>query len=250
MKTIKKGIKVLNILSENNEGLTTSEISDKVNINKSTVSRILKTYEKEGYVYKGSHHKYELDLGLLKLTGKLFEKYEIIHEAIPYMVDLLNKIGHRIYLGVLWRDQVINLYHIHNTDNSLYDLNIENGAPLHTSSLSKVILAFSDEKDIRELLSNTSMKKFTQNTITDIDEFIDELKKVKENGYAINDCEHLSEVRSVATPIKNYEGKVIAGVAVADKSLTLKKIKKIIPKLKSYSKKISFSLGYNSESII
>lgn len=186
MKTLRKGLAIIELLSEKDEALSSKEISNILDINQSTVSRLLSVLVEAGYVYKGYNQNNELDLGVLQLSTNVLRKYKIINEAIPYIVQLLQEVGNQIFLGVIWRDKVMTLYNIYDAVHPVIKLNIEHGLPVHVSSIAKAILAFQNEDKVRRLLLDTIFKKFTKNTITSVETYLQELNLVIQRGYGFS----------------------------------------------------------------
>ncbi len=87
--------------------------------------------------------------------------------------------------------------------------------PAHCTAAGKVLLAYKSVEEIERILKKVGLPSYTNNTICDKDTFIQHLRKVVEQGYAI-DCEELeSEVMCIAAPIRDYTSKVVAGISIS-----------------------------------
>ena len=117
--------------------------------------------------------------------------------------------------------------------------------PLHCTSVGKVLLADLTEDKIIELVGTNNLESYTENTITDLDHLLDELKEVAKKGYAIDNCEHEKDVRCVAAPIKNYNRNVVAAISVSTPAFrfSLDDIAQMSDKVKEIAFKISRQLG-------
>ena len=101
----------------------------------------------------------------------------------------------------------------------------------------------------RQILGKKVLLPLTENTITDRRELEKELNKIKEQGFALDREENEKDIRCIAAPIRNYQGKVIAAISISgpafriDKN-TQNKLKRV---LLEASKKISERLGCNEK---
>ncbi len=247
VRSFLKGLQIIELLSQHTS-LTVTSISDQLGMDKSTVSRHLATAMEMGYVTKASNGSYTLDLGILRLSARILKRNELIHQAVPYIGRLLQEVGGQVFLGVIWRGVIINLFTTHDTDNLMDELDLESGSPIHVSSTAKSILAFQPEEAVRQVLTETGMQRYTPNTITDIDGFVRELEQVRLLKYSVNDFE-FGPGCSIAAPVRRFDGHVVAGLAVAG-SLSLDELRRdVSPILINYANMISYSLGYNGESM-
>ena len=103
-----------------------------------------------------------------------------------------------------------------------------------------------DEQLVQWIKSNTLVRKTSQ-TITDPDELYKNIQEVKRQGYSVNNMENEDNVLSVAAPVHNYEGQVIASVNVSDTILDFKpeQIPEISRTVIDYANKISAEFGYD-----
>ena len=96
-----------------------------------------------------------------------------------------------------------------------FDLQLGSKLPVYCTSMGKAMLAFSPKPIVQKALEKTDFAPLTHRTITSRKEYLSELEKVKEKGYAINDEELSVGLRSVAAPIKDQQGWAIAALNIA-----------------------------------
>ena len=104
----------------------------------------------------------------------------------------------------------------------------QNSFPIHTklgaqleaycSGLGKVLLAALPPQELDLFALEGELVALTPYTITDPARFLAEIKKVREQGYAVDDREHRADMRCVAVPIRDKENGVIAAISVSDKA--------------------------------
>ncbi|HYD50107.1 MAG TPA: IclR family transcriptional regulator, partial [Terriglobales bacterium] len=120
--------------------------------------------------------------------------------------------------------------------------------PLHCTAAGKIHLAFSDES-VRNALPDT-LQKFTEKTVIDSQVLTQQLKKISDNGYAVDLGENVEDVRSVAVPIRDYTRAVVGSLSLAGPAyrLTQERIEKeIVPLMLKAGLDLSSRLGFDAE---
>ena len=122
-------------------------------------------------------------------------------------------------------------------------------APLYSTGLGKILLAYIPEKERKEIIAHTKIQQFTENTITNKKELEKELEQIRKQGVAFDKEENEKEVYCIAVPVKNYHGEVIAALSVSSPTYRINaQRKKFLKKsILSIGRKISKRLGYNWE---
>src|SRR5690606_18474319 len=89
---------------------------------------------------------------------------------------------------------------------------------MYCTGLGKTLVAYRPENEVRQWLQTHDMPRRTPYTITDPDEFLNELEAIRQRGYGIDNNERSMSIRCVAVPIRDGENKVIAALSVAGPS--------------------------------
>ena len=125
-------------------------------------------------------------------------------------------------------------------------MRIGNQTPMSTTSSGKVILSDYPESEIDTYIQKKGLARLTEHSITDHAQFLEELEAVRHKGYAIDDEECEDNLKCVAVPIYDYNGKIAAAVSAfgaADK-LDMDYIQNtVLPELKTASAAITFRMG-------
>lgn len=194
--------------------LSLQELSVETGLNKNTVFRILYTLAKHGYVSKENHF-YRLgqkvaDLGNARLHGQ-----NLVTVAGPYLTALRDEFGETVNLGVLSGGSVC--YVDVRECNNRFRLAERIGGtdPLHSTALGKAMLAFLPPDEVRSLMKQWGMKKYTQYTITSISALQTELKRVRSTGYAVDNQESTLGAFCVAVPILNVARQPVGAMSIA-----------------------------------
>ena len=111
-------------------------------------------------------------------------------------------------------------------------------------------MAYKPQSFIENLFSDYDFEKYTTHTIDNFQDLEMELKKIKEQGYAIDDEENLDGNRCVAMPVRDYTEKIVASISVSAPAsrMPLDRIQKIVEELAPACRKLSIRLGYRGQS--
>lgn len=247
VQSVDRTLSIMELLSDYDEGLGITEISEKVDLHKSTVHRLLTTLIYKGYVVQDkASNKYKLTLKLFELGNKRIENLNILSASKPYTKDLMQDINEVVHLVI--RDGV-NIVYIDKVeaDNTIrMASNIGRQSPMYSTSVGKAIMAYLDEEEVEGIWKSSNIKKNTEKTITDLNLFKKELEKVRLRGYAEDDEENEEGVRCIGAPVFNYHGQVEGAISISGPTIrvTKDKVEDYGIKVKRYADLISKELGY------
>lgn len=211
---VRSTFRILEELSRSG-ALGLNEITQRTGISKSTVFRILTTLSHLGYVVRDAGRSYYISQSMGDLASAEASLEAIRRAAMPYMLELRDKFGETVNLGHLELDKVTYAEVVP----SEYALRLHErpGATvcIHASALGKAILGFSDEEYAESLIRGRELQMFTRNTITDADEFMSELRKVRERGFAYDRGETSLLATCVAAPLLNAAGTAVAAISIS-----------------------------------
>jgi DNA-binding IclR family transcriptional regulator len=196
------------------DGAGVSEIADRVEVGKSAVHNHLATLENRGYVVKDGD-EYHVGLAFLGLGAYARQRTDIYRVARSKVEDLAEETGELANLLVEKDGLGCYLYQARGEVAVELDTYAGKRVHLHCTGLGKAILAFRPEDEVVDVLEDRGMPEHTQNTTTDVDEFLEELSTVRERGYALDDEERLTGLQCVAAPVTDDENRSIAAVSVS-----------------------------------
>ncbi|MFJ7513224.1 IclR family transcriptional regulator [Peribacillus simplex] len=150
---------------------------------------------------------------------------------------------------MLQKDEVIYIEKIEGTRALTIYSHIGKRAPVHCTGVGKVILAYQSENEIDRILSSVTLESFTEYTMTNITDFKNHLKSIREKGYAIDDEEIELGLKCIAAPIFNHQGNVIASISCAAPKMRFgeERIPEVIMEIKRAASEISICLGYKDD---
>lgn len=246
LSSVRNALRMLKSFSMEEPEKSVTELAEALNINKSTVSRTMATLASEGFVYKNPEtNKYRLGLSIITLNSVINYHMDLFRESQPVLNRLVDATGETAHISVLDEGEIIYLQKVECKHPVQILSHVGKRNPAYCTSAGKVLLAYSDKEVVEKVIAN-GLRRFTKNTITNPDKLRQILAEVKVNGYA-HTHEELSEgIESVATPIRDYTGKVIAALSVVAPTsrLNIRKRKDITQRTINASKDISQRLGY------
>lgn len=207
IKSVLKTLEVLKQYVDNNQEKGIHELSVQTGIPASTVQRLVNTLEFKGYLVQNPKtYKYCLGLTLYHLYKNFSQTFNWVDEAMQYMENLMLKHKETINLSYLEGKYIVYLTKIDSPQILRPAFSIGTKYPAHCTSLGKCLLAYLPQETVRLLFSNNQLKRLTSKTKTNLNELLDELSSIREQGYAIDNEEFQEGLRCLAVPISNKTG--------------------------------------------
>jgi len=248
IQSIDRALQILELFSLEKPEWGVTEISKALNIYKSNVHNVLTTLAEKGFIIKDSKtDKYKLGIKFFELGSIVIKNMDLRKIAHPYIEELSKEFNETVHLGILDKGRVISIEGEESAKGLSSHIEIGRRAPLHCTAVGKAIMAYLSEEEINLIIKEKGLKRFTENTITTKKDLRNEFKKIREQGYAVDNIEHEEGVRCVAGPIRDYTGKVIASMSISGPAFRINegKIPIIAKKVKEYCNCISKEMGFN-----
>lgn len=241
VKTLVKALKILDEVAMRQEPIGVTELSKKMGIDKATIYRLLNTLQNMGYIEQNSDtQKYYLGLKILELSSNILEHNDLRTIAHPYIVELMEKTGETIHLGVLDQNKIVYIDKMESYQTIRMVSKIGSSVDIYCTALGKSILAFMKKDKADEIIKNTIFKKRTDNTIVSPELLKVHLKEISKRGFAIDYEENEKDVICVGAPIF-MKGEVMAAISISGPAfrLTNYKILDFGSLVAEYAQKIS-----------
>ncbi len=214
--SVDKSLVVLKQLCKEPFKYTMTELSEKTEINRTTIYRILNTLEDRGLVIKTKNNKlYKLGPFAYEMGSIYLNNFRFKDSIYP----ILDKISHETKesVGFAIRDgeRVISLYEIE-IDQPM-KMNYRPGIiyPMNRGCYGKCLMAYYDQDRVKEILKDKKFEKVCENTITDKNELLKEYEKIRKQGYAVSINETFPFAVAAGIPIRNSKGEIKACVAIS-----------------------------------
>ena len=246
-QVLDRTFQIFDILADDRSGHGVTELAEKLNLHKSTAHRLIMVLESSRYVERDiDTGKYRLGSRILELGLSALSKLDVYEIARPHLRALMSETGETAHIGVLRDGEVVSIVNVESTQAIRTPSTIGTRHPAHSSSLGKVILAFSAPEEVDKFLAGRTLEAHTRNTITSSALFIHEIETVRRNGYALDDEEREEGLRCIGAPVRSSSGEVIASVSIAGPvfRLTRDRIDSVAAAVVRTSDAISAALGY------
>ncbi len=198
---------VLEALSDKGP-MSLGNLSTDLCLNKSTVHRILNSLICMNYVKQDENTgKYSLTFKVCDIANRLLTKIDIVNIARPFLKRLVEQIGETVHLVQIDGIKAVYIDKVESYSNSVRMVSmVGKSVPLYCSAVGKSLLAEMDDMKIKEIWEESEIKALTPHTIVDFDRFSEEIRVIRERGYALDNEENEEGVRCIAVCLKDYKG--------------------------------------------
>lgn len=251
VESIAKGMEVLSYVIHSQNAVGISRISKDLGLSMGSVQRVTNTLHRLGYLRKDkTSHGYTPGHKTLGMGLAITKDIDLKRIAHPYLEELSRAIGETVNLAIFDGTGIVYVDRIKTEQIININLHIGSRLPLHCTSMGKCILAFLPADELDEIIDKMGMNAMTPTTITDRDGLREDLETVRKRGFSLNNQELEVGLRSVAAPIRDESGTVIAAVniAVPASRVTLDELMgAFAEKVVETTRLISESMGYRKK---
>ncbi len=224
IRAVVKAVQVLRLLGDDSKDLGVVELSRRLHVHKSTVSRLLATLERHGLVSRDPQSdKFGLGTGLISLAGAALQRIDLRAIAREHLERLAEATRETVNLAILDGKQVVNIEKLP-SPHYIRDIGwIGRRSPLHCTSTGKALIVDLPRGERRRLLG-ARLKRYTLRTICEWDALERELARVRKQGFAVGREELEPGLVAVAAPIYDRGGVVVAAVSVSGPSFRFTRV--------------------------
>lgn len=215
MRSLARGLQILSLFRPERPSLSVEEISQELDLPKSSVYRLVATLRDSGYLRKlPGADGYTLHLQFLRFGEVVRASAELEQAARPHLVRLTQAAGETALLVIRNGDRGMVVEITESPEPMRVIPSIGWSFPLHCGASGKLLLAELPEAE-RERYLDRPLEKMTERTIAMRDPLRRELARIRSRGYATCDGECMIGVRTAAAPVRDSRGTAIAAVAIA-----------------------------------
>lgn len=249
IQVIDRTLDIIELLSTEQKDMGLTEISKRVELHKTTVYRILSTLLSRGYVERGSEKTYKMGAKLMEIASCHINDLELQTEARPFLWELSAKYNLVSHLGVLNENNVVYIEKLDAFTRLRLYAQVGYRVPAYPSSLGKCLISSFSETQLSEYMEKYRFVEYTKYTITDKKQYKAHLRKVRSQGWGMDNQEQVIGQRCIGAPIYDYRGEMIAAVSGSGvlEQIPDEKIEIIAEYIKNLGLEISKRLGYNRE---
>lgn len=248
IQSVEHALDILEQFLESDDEFGLTDLCRRLKIQKNSVFRLLSTLVSRQFIEQDKiTGKYRLGLKNLELGQTVVKHTSLYRSSKPIMKRLVRKCNETSELSILRRGQTIVIDAVESDNIVRVVPRVGIYLPADCTAAGKVILANTDGKGADLAFFNEEFKQFNNKPLTDLNEFEKKLIEIVNQGVAIEDEEHNSEVRSVAAPIYDYTRCVVGAISLSGPTIRFSKARiddELVPLVKSAAGEISGKLGY------
>lgn len=220
LQSVTNALRLLEAFSSTQPELGIAELSRKLELGKSTVHRLVSTLEEHGFVAQNpATGKYRLGLTVVHLGSLALGQMNLVRDSQPFLEELTARSGEASFLAVLQRGKVVYLNKVESTHALRMGATLGSRLPAYCTATGKVLLAHLPESELERYLSEAQLVRLTPATVTDPGELRRRLEAARTQGYSLDREEVEAGLMSVAAPVYNGLGRVVAAISAAGPTL-------------------------------
>lgn len=216
VEALAKGLRILSLFDEQRPSWRVTDLAAAAGLPMPTVYRVVQTLASEGYLDHLPNGDYRPGVRVLTLGGAALRSLDLVGIATPKLQQLGEATGETVNLAVLTGDRVLYLVRLRNSDLVTANIQVGSTLPATTTSIGKLLLAHLDDADLASRITADSFSaQHGPNAKESLAELKEELEQIRQQGWATQDEELAYGLRSVAGPVKDSTGRVVAGINLA-----------------------------------
>ena len=216
VKSVSKAFAIISLIAKNGKAMSLTKISQELNMAKSTAHALIFTLIDDGYLMQ------ERESGHYQLGNKLYEIGTSVSSywndkkiARPYILKLVEKYKETVHLAKLSDGKVLYIDKVESTQSIRIVTETGTKLPAHCTGVGKILLSGLSDDEIRKNIKKNLLDAYTLNTITDEDDFLIHLKKIRKNKICYDNQEFLVGLFCIAVPIYNHDNQIVSALSVS-----------------------------------
>jgi len=239
-------IQVLEVLLDSNQSMTLAQLTLESGFSKNKVFRILHTLESHSYVERDDSGAYRLGVRFLDFGFRVQQSMRLLNVSPAVMDWLALETSETIFLGIVDGDEVLCVDTRESSQSVRLSASVGRRLPIYAGGVPRVLLAHMPDDARDQLLGRVQLMPLTHRTIVEPDMMLESLAEIQQQGYVVAVGDLDEGAHSIAAPIRDHQGRVVAAISVAGPSRRYDDvtIERTIELVVEGAARISQSLGY------
>jgi DNA-binding IclR family transcriptional regulator len=246
-----KLLTLIELMARQQEPARLQDLARKLDMPASTVLRFLAALQHRDYAAQDIETGcYFLTFKLCGLADSIRANQSLRNIGLPYLRSVAAAFDESCNLSIEYDMSVMYIEAVQGPSKTLMSLQrIGNIAPMHCTAVGKLLLLGYSSQQLDQLLAVKGLVRYTPATLTSRQILLSELESIRARGYAYDNEECEQGARCVAAPIRDYTGRIIAGISVSGPvtRMTDAHIEKNLPVLLDSARQVSARLGWQPE---
>jgi DNA-binding IclR family transcriptional regulator len=214
MSALVRALDLLTMIGESHEGLSLTDISEKADLPLPTAHRLLKSLEAQEFIRRdGVSLLYYPGRRLLRLSA-LVRRETLAHTARVDLSALSNRFNETVMLTQLIDGRAVCVALVESRRPLHLSVQVGRAVPLHAAASARVLYSDYSREQVEELLAGQTFERLRPSTPGTVDEVIEHLEGIRENGYDVCDNEFDIDMWATGAPVRDASGSIVAGVTM------------------------------------
>jgi PcaR/PcaU/PobR family beta-ketoadipate pathway transcriptional regulator len=215
IQSVSRALSILELFSDKRPSLSVSQVAELTGLNRATCYRFCQTLRHLGYLEELGDRRFRPGLKAVSLAHSALSSRELPELALPYLRRLREEINETVNMGLLDDTEVVYVARVLSDHLISLRLYVGSRLPAYASSLGRAQLAFLPDEEAEDIIARSELASLTDHTIVNRRRLLAELKRIRAQGYALNDQEIANGLRGVAAPILTNSGRPIAAINIS-----------------------------------
>ncbi len=248
-QSLERGLRVIETIADFGGSASASVIARKTGLPRSTAHHLLRSLITFGYLLQdGEAQPYKLAPRLFKLTGRAWTQGQLAEISVPFIDELSRRTCEGTSLAIL-REGVVSVVAKRDSEGPVRVVQkVGTVRPIYCTAVGKILAAWLTEKELDDIIGRIVFERTTANTITAPAVLKRELARIRVNGFAVDNEEHIEGIRCIAAPVRDHSGKVCAALCIVGPKnrFSPRRRKELRGPLLDVAEKLSVQLGYGT----
>jgi DNA-binding IclR family transcriptional regulator len=219
---LERGLNILRLFRRDRAAIGAPEMARELGIPRSTVHRLVQTLEEMGFLHRTEHGgAYALGPAVLTIGFEYLGSLDIVQLSNPVLARLRDATNYSTHLAVRNGTEIVYLSRHASRATIASNVSVGSALPAHATVIGRVILADLGEAELAALYPGKRLKTYTEHTPATLAALMKLLADDRERGYACSTSFYESGVTSVAAPVRDRSGRVVASISAVTVEVTL-----------------------------
>ncbi len=249
-QSLARGLRILETVASGPGITSLAETARRTGLHRSTAHHLLQTLVGLGYLRQDLQTRgYEPAAKLFRLVGRTWTPEQLGEVGRPFVAELTAR-GHEGSSLAVYSNGIVTIVCKHDPDSPVRVVqSVGTRRAIHATAVGKAILAWLPQPEIEEILDRGSFERFTSRTLVTRAQLEREIARIRADGVAYDDEEHIEGIRCVAAPVFGYSGRVLASLCTLGPKhrMTTPRLRALRLPLQALARALSERLGWRAE---
>ena len=214
---LRRGMAILRLFKPDRRVISLPEIVRELGMTRATAFRLVYTLEADGYLRRAPHsNAFQLGINLLSLGFEYLGSLDLVEVARPVLEDLRDRADASAHLGIQDGREIVYVLKAPSRHRLRSNVTVGTRMPIHTTTIGHALMFDSSLAELRQLFKGVNLRERFAHAPADADALYKELAAQRSTGYVAYRSRFAEGLHSVAAPVRDASGRIVAGVNVSD----------------------------------